>query len=657
VIMQSRLVLIAGVLSVTHTVCATTLTVDLNGEANYMDIQSAIDAAKPGDTVLVKPGEYTIMESIDFNRLHDVNHPGSPPLKNLTVKSDAGAEFTTIRMSEMPSNPARASVVTFESGEASDSILEGFTVTGGLGSANDCEPRAGGGILCMNDSSPTIIDCRIVMNSAVTFSSCGPERGGGGVGSEDSSPTLIGCTISGNTSPYGGGVGAWNSFMTLIDCTISGNIGGRGGGLLCSGSSLFLRNCTITTNSASGHGGGMACVDSSPILTHCEILENAARGTSDNDGAGSGGGVFCWNSSPTITDCAIRGNSAAGGMASSVGGGGLYCGANSSPIVTNCSIMANWCEALGDGGGVHCGPNSAPTITNSIICGNANDGFVSVGRCSGLHEEDELSCFGSSPLLVNCTVVGNWGGGISYKLRSSPVLKNCIVWGNSYGISEFDSFPEYPPGSPVISYSVIQGDPVWPGEGNINQNPLFVRQGHWEDCGATWQSGCIPESGRDLGVPTALRRWIDSDYHLLPGSPCIDTGTCDDAPPLDIEGNARSTGAGCEIGAYEFGSSPPRPQFHRGDPNSSGTTDISDGFSVFGHLFGGNPASLTCAESADSNNDGTIDISDGIYLLSWLFIGGPEPAGPGPTGMPCGFDPDPPGSPGDLGCESYDHCN
>jgi ELWxxDGT repeat protein len=102
---------------------------------------------------------------------------------------------------------------------------------------------------------------------------------------------------------------------------------------------------------------------------------------------------------------------------------------------------------------------------------------------------------------------------------------------------------------------------------------------------------------------------------------------------------------------------PLEPRFHRGDPDSSGTIDISDGITIFGFLFLGNPATLSCKESADANNDGRIDISDGIYLLNWLFIGGPAPAAPGPTGMPCGFDPDPPGSPGDLGCGSYDPCN
>ncbi len=113
---------------------------------------------------------------------------------------------------------------------------------------------------------------------------------------------------------------------------------------------------------------------------------------------------------------------------------------------------------------------------------------------------------------------------------------------------------------------------------------------------------------------------------------------------------------GPDLWALAVENSEERLRFHRGDPNSSGTIDVSDGITIFGFLFLGNPASLACKESADANNDGIIDISDGIYLLNWLFVGGPEPAIPGPTGVPCGFDPDPPGSPDDLGCESYS-CN
>ena len=124
---------------------------------------------------------------------------------------------------------------------------------------------------------------------------------------------------------------------------------------------------------------------------------------------------------------------------------------------------------------------------------------------------------------------------------------------------------------------------------------------------------------------------------------------------------ARDTAGNVEAfdGVPETSTTVERPSpvpFHRGDPNSSGTIDISDSVAVFGYLFLGDPQTLSCNESADANNDGAIDISDGIYLLSWLFAGGMGPADPGPTEASCGQDPDPPGSPGDLGCEAYIPC-
>jgi hypothetical protein len=43
-----------------------------------------------------------------------------------------------------------------------------------------------------------------------------------------------------------------------------------------------------------------------------------------------------------------------------------------------------------------------------------------------------------------------------------------------------------------------------------------------------------------------------SDFHLIAGSACIDHGTAEGAPDTDGDGNSRPTGAGYDIGAYEF---------------------------------------------------------------------------------------------------------
>ena len=50
-----------------------------------------------------------------------------------------------------------------------------------------------------------------------------------------------------------------------------------------------------------------------------------------------------------------------------------------------------------------------------------------------------------------------------------------------------------------------------------------------------------------------------SDFHLKAGAPCIDAGTTVSAVTTDFDGNARPMGAAYDVGAYEFGSSPPPP--------------------------------------------------------------------------------------------------
>ena len=95
--------------------------------------------------------------------------------------------------------------------------------------------------------------------------------------------------------------------------------------------------------------------------------------------------------------------------------------------------------------------------------------------------------------------------------------------------------------------------------------------------------------------------------------------------------------------------------FHRGDVDASGDLDITDGIAIFNLLFLGRGETM-CLETADVNNDGDVDVSDGIRNVNYLFLGGEPPVSPGPPGDSCGLDPDPPGSPRDLGCDRYSSC-
>jgi len=76
-------------------------------------------------------------------------------------------------------------------------------------------------------------------------------------------------------------------------------------------------------------------------------------------------------------------------------------------------------------------------------------------------------------------------------------------------------------GTPYIVYSNIEGG--WTGEGNINADPHFVN----------------PDN---------------HDYHLLSGSPCINTGNNSDVPSsvvTDLDGGPRIRGHAVDMGVYE----------------------------------------------------------------------------------------------------------
>ena len=100
--------LIALVLSASPAFSATLYVPD-----NYPTIQTAIDAAGGGDTVIVRPGIY--VENIDFKG------------KAITVESEQGPQGTIIDGNQS------GSVVRFQSGEGLDSILSGFSITNGSG--------------------------------------------------------------------------------------------------------------------------------------------------------------------------------------------------------------------------------------------------------------------------------------------------------------------------------------------------------------------------------------------------------------------------------------------------------------------------------------------------------------------------------------------
>jgi hypothetical protein len=300
-------------------------TLDVPG--SYATIQAAIDAASPGDMVLVAPGTY--VETIDFLG------------KAITVEGSGGASVTTIDAD------STGPVATFSTGEANDSVLRGFTLTGGIGSTWGL-PR-GGGVLIL-EAGPTIEQCVITRNGSDY---------GGGVWSEDNPfaqpARLIDCVISENTARRGGGFGVVRGNLHVERCTIADNISllDGAGGAAYNSSNLDILNSFVLRNwSQVGQGGGLwlytGLFGITANVSNCVIADNVA--------ALEGGGIYR-DVPGTTTFCTITGNSASAG-------GGLN---EATPSVGHCIV---WGNTGGEIGGT----------TSSVFYCNVRGGYPGTGN-------------------------------------------------------------------------------------------------------------------------------------------------------------------------------------------------------------------------------------------------------------------------------------
>jgi hypothetical protein len=254
---------------------AGTITVGKGGGYDFTTIQAGIDDAVDGDTVLVKPGVYIISEPITFKG------------KVITVQSEAGPDTTTIEM-DTPTDPDNASVVAFTDGEGPESVLAGFTITGGTGTRDPGYPNVycdGGGIFCYL-ASPTI-EGNVIVGNDVPMGEYGIYGYGGGIMCLESSAVINRNIIKNNSGYCGGGIfvymGDARITCNLIydnSATYSGGVGLRPGGRFIQ----FINN-TLVANNATSFGGNIRGNG------RCLILNNIiTEGTASYGGSG-----LLWN--------------------------------------------------------------------------------------------------------------------------------------------------------------------------------------------------------------------------------------------------------------------------------------------------------------------------------------------------------------------------
>ena len=297
---------------------------------DHATVQDAITAAMAGDTVIVRPGTY--VENLNFLG------------KAITVRSAEGPELTVL------DGGNNLSTVTFWNGEGTDSVLDGFTITNGLGKFFSSVYH-GGGIHC-EGASPTISNNIITRNDA---------RFGSGISCLSfSAAVIVNNQIIRNEAHFGGGGGLAirnNSTPLVADNVIALNTSEiHGGGIYCFGDSTpTITDNLFSKNSCRSKGGAIMCNNgSSALISHNRIIENHADI--------AGGGICCVeNSSPTIENNTISDNT-------SKDGGGVGCEGFSSPVVNSCTLAHN--TASNDGGGIRLLDNCSVTLFDSILWGN-----------------------------------------------------------------------------------------------------------------------------------------------------------------------------------------------------------------------------------------------------------------------------------------------
>ena len=541
---------------------ARTITVGMNPGCEFTTIQTAIDAALPGDTILVADGTYTG----PGNR--DIDFRG----KNITVASANGPDSCRIDCLRQGRG------VLFHSGEDERSVLDGFAIIHGTADY-------GGGICCIDGSSPTIKNCVFQDNEA--------DHGGGGTYIAASGPVLTNCTFVANRATcrqaqdngesrsitaWGGAMLNNGSHPTVRICDFRENLAMASGGAIGNldrVNATFV-DCIFESNVADEGGGAMANVDSITKVVDSRFRVNSA--CSDHGGAivnshgtltfnaclfdrnwaqMSGGAVACLENSATVTSCVFRHNSVdeSGGALSlwqtrieleacvflrnhAEGSGGAVdsrdgCGGS----ISNCLIAANTAEH--EGGALSNYDGCSPAVEHCVFEGNLAGAFGGAVCNAGSCSPTLINCLlvgnkasnsggalcnrdGSHPTLTNCTISHNLadlaGAAILNEDGCGPTLTNCIVWAN-YSPNRGPENGPLRGGEPTIHSCCIQADGVDAGgSGIIRRDPAFVAGplGRYYlsqvAAGQTRTSSCC-DAGADVPSPVSLAGFTTRTDH------------------------------------------------------------------------------------------------------------------------------------------------
>lgn len=254
---------------------------DLYVPGDYPAIQDAIDAAVPGDSVLVADGTWSGSGNVNL-------HPDG---KNLTIRSASGDPELCIIDGEGTGQGFICS-----SNETRDTVIKGFTMYR-CGRDPNLGPVTGAGIYCKS-ASPTITLCRFVDGDAA-WSYSGPGSGsygsGGGIACiEGGAPDISECEFVNCVAGESGGALYVDTANPVISgCTFTNNrTFANGGAIFLQNGTAEIHACVFTDNRANnGDGGAIYLKTSNSQIARCTFLQNRSL---------RGGAIACPESTPVI---------------------------------------------------------------------------------------------------------------------------------------------------------------------------------------------------------------------------------------------------------------------------------------------------------------------------------------------------------------------
>lgn len=530
---------------------------DLYVPAEYSKIQLAINDANDWDTVIVSEDRYQ----------ENINFLGKAITVRSTDPNDPDVVAGTIIDGNAPTDSNFGSVVIFNSGEDNNSVLSGFTITGGTGSwllvswefKGLCWNRCGGGVLCYNMSAPTI------SKNVFTGNTAGQ---GGGIyvygdpvnPNNPSNPPVHVCPVIAENTFTNNSAIIEHGFDDPDPNDPNIYDHGDGGAIVgFQGCNATITGNLIENNHADYYGGGIHLRQ----WSDGEICKNQIL---SNDSLLGAGIHITYTSAPLIADNLIKSNVCIGG------GGGIYVFYYSDALIERNFITQNESSS---GAGIAVYTSSEPQIRNNLVVKNTGVGI--------LCWSNGVTIITGNTISDNYPYFSSGGGGIYYWVGESLLIENNIITSND----DFGIFGEV--GAATVRYNDVWGSELgnYGGalsdqneiNGNISVEPLFVDDQnddyHLKSNGWRWD--------------IQGNQWVHDDTT----SRCIDAGNpgytlldefliVPDDPNGQFSENVRTN-----MGAYggtEEASLPPHNWTLLADITNDGIVDLRD-LAVFAQLW------------------------------------------------------------------------